>query len=288
MTDNDNHIIQKEISGLKINTNYLISANTDIIKKLAQLIDNYKFNNCIIINKDDEIIYGFEILEAAKEAKQTTVDAIKLDIDNDKEPLFLLELTDINQNTDSMLTSKLIFKAIERGTTRKEICKTLNKSKSWLSKIEVLYKYLNKNVELLVENEVITPKTAVLISKLPPSIQPNLANVVARDDLTNEEVKYIVDLCMTCDNNSDMVKIIDDSNCLLDNKPEKSNKNKKDKNVASGGIVNKILNTIIFQVDKLIGVLQKLKIYDKAAIIKSLKLILDKINNLIDKLNDDT
>jgi hypothetical protein len=80
------------------------------------------------------------------------------------------------------------------GVTRRELMELLKKSKSWISKRQLLALKLTDNVKGMVKDGVICARTAEEIARLPFDVQLSFACKVARDGLSKTNVVQLVSL----------------------------------------------------------------------------------------------
>jgi ParB-like chromosome segregation protein Spo0J len=82
----------------------------------------------------------------------------------------------------------------EHGVTRQELMGLLKKSKSWISKRQLLALKLTDNVKGMVKDGVICARTAEEIARLPGDVQLSFACKVVRDGLSKTNVEQLVSL----------------------------------------------------------------------------------------------
>jgi len=82
----------------------------------------------------------------------------------------------------------------DHGVTRRELMELLKKSKSWISKRQLLALKLTNNVKGMVKDGVICARTAEEIARLPRDVQLSFTCKVVRDGLSKTNVGQLVSL----------------------------------------------------------------------------------------------
>jgi ParB-like chromosome segregation protein Spo0J len=261
------------INELKLDALIKTNINKDKINNLVDLFKKYDICMNIITNKN-KIIHGYEILEAAKKCGVKKIEAFVADLSDVEEAEFVLELTKITNQIDKIYVSDMINLLISEGVSRKDICQQLNKGKAWLSKTESISKNLSDNIKKIVKEGNLKSNIAINLARLSSKpLQDQLANIAINDCLNNEEVRYIVDLCIPqVDNDEELKNIINNTALILSNRGIKIKKkshisNKEDK------FIYKIRN-IDIEVRNLLNIVHQIKLKDPI-------LIRDNLQNVI-------
>jgi ParB-like chromosome segregation protein Spo0J len=116
-------------------------------------------------------------------------------IDSAEQMKLALLLSTVRQEGGALSEGTFIDALLtDHGVTRRELMGLLKKSKSWISKRQLLALKLTDNVKGMVKDGVICARTAEEIARLPGDVQLSFACKVVKDGLSKTDVGQLVSL----------------------------------------------------------------------------------------------
>jgi ParB family chromosome partitioning protein len=156
------------------------------------------------------VIAGERELEAVRELKASTTDAVVVPLEGDTEAHKLsLQLLSL-RNSPNHLEEALIIREIlkDKTVSQADLAKLCGHSLSWVSKRLHLVQSLESTVVDLVSQRVLPPATAQEIAKLPPARQHTFACRVVADRIPKSVVEKLVSLYNAPDTSEELRKQI--------------------------------------------------------------------------------
>jgi ParB-like chromosome segregation protein Spo0J len=197
-----------------------------------------------------------------------------------------LQLLLVKENQNILIESTLINELIDKGITRTQIGAILNKSKSWISKRELIIKQLASEVKELVVKKQIYPRVAEEIRKLPKNIQLLFSQNVINESLNKEDVRKLVYIYNN-PNSSEGIKkqILEAPQTILKKDYNKIEKLKDNININSK--ISLLIKYTVEHIEEIIKLIQfkNESINSKDVNFESLKAT---INNIIINLEEET
>ena len=141
------------------------------------------------------LLSGAAAFEACLEEKGAKIPAVIVQTDGEADELmFALQSAELNESLNPVAAGGAIVRLIDsHGIPRKRIVEALGKSPAWLNRMEKLSRELNSEVQRLVVEGEIPPRSAQEIARLPGGAQTAFAISVTNDFLSKESVSYLVD-----------------------------------------------------------------------------------------------
>jgi hypothetical protein len=139
------------------------------------------------------LLSGEAVFEAGLEGK-AKIPAVIVQTDGEADDLmFALQSSELNETLNAIAASAAIVRLIDsHNVTRKDIAEALGKSSTWLNRMESLCRKLNSEVQVLVAQGHISPRSAQEIARLPKDVQMKFAVSVSNNFLNKESVAYLV------------------------------------------------------------------------------------------------
>jgi ParB-like chromosome segregation protein Spo0J len=159
------------------------------------------------------ILSGQARLEACVHHGIEEMPVIITEINEEAEQMKLALLLSTVREEGGALSEGAFIDALltHHGVTRRELMGLLKKSKSWISKRQLLAIRLSGVVKGMVKDGVICARSAEEIAKLPEEVQVNFAGNVVRDGLSKSGVGQLVSLYTRSESDSVLRDAILDS-----------------------------------------------------------------------------
>jgi len=140
------------------------------------------------------LLSGAATFEACLEEKDAKIPAVIVQTEGEADNLmFALQSAELNEPLCPVAAGAAIVRLIDsHSVPRKEIADKLGKSPAWLSKTENLCRKLNAEVQKLVVEGYIPPRSAQEIARLPKDVQMPFAVSSRNNFLNKENVTYLV------------------------------------------------------------------------------------------------
>jgi ParB-like chromosome segregation protein Spo0J len=142
------------------------------------------------------ILAGQAWLEACEHSGIQEMPVVVAEISDSAEQMKLALLLSTVRQEGGALSEGTFIDALltDHGVSRRELMGLLKKSKSWISKRQLLALKLTSNVKGMVKDGVICARTAEEIARLPGDVQLSFACKVVRDGLSKTNVGQLVSL----------------------------------------------------------------------------------------------
>ena len=189
-----------KVGQLEKNPILALSTNAKEVAKYELVTKSYGSVTPAIVGKIGnayQILAGQASLEAcAMSGLQEMPVVVAAKMCNEAEQLKLALLLSTVHEKGNPLAEGMFIDALltDHGVTRRELMVLLNKSKSWLSKRHSLATRLAAGVKEMVKSDIICPRSAEEIAKLPVEIQIAFASTVAKEGLSKADVGQLVSL----------------------------------------------------------------------------------------------
>jgi ParB/RepB/Spo0J family partition protein len=206
----------------------------------------------IIIGKSEKedtynLIYGANILNAAQQLGLKELNSVIYHAENEKNKNILaLNYSLISNDIDSIAQCSIIANLIDnKYYTAKGLAKEIGKSTAWISKKMSLIKNLHEDVQNMVKEGAIPPRTAEEIAKLPKETQTRFVSHALDNAMSKETVTKLVKLYNDPATNDELKKKIIDSPDLvklIDNEKIKQRGKKNSDDIFKSYVNNAIKN----------------------------------------------
>ena len=148
------------------------------------------------------LLSGAATFEACLEKRIPKVPAVVVQTDGEAdELLFSLQSSELIATHDAMYVSAAVVRLIDvYEVPRRKIAESLNKSPTWVSRMEGLSRRLSDAVRTLVSDGFISSRAGQEIARLPVGVQAQFAVSVGNEFLSKDDVAYLVNRYL--DNNT--------------------------------------------------------------------------------------
>ena len=147
------------------------------------------------------LIAGAAAFEACLEEKETKVPAVVVRTEGGGDDLiFALQSSGLDETLGAVAASAAIVQLIDlHRVPRRHIAEALGKSPAWVSRMENLNRKLNSEVQRMVAEGQVQPRSAQEIARLPAAVQTAFAVSVYNESLSKENVIYLVNRYLDAD-----------------------------------------------------------------------------------------
>jgi len=181
----------KRISGLKTDTSK---------KEVEKARDFAKKRGCcmpVVLSEADgcmTLLVGAATFNACLEEKSSKVPAVIVKTEGGADDLmFALQSADLDKTPDALTVGAVIVQLIDTYCIpRKNIARSLDKSSSWICRMEGLSRRLNSTVQGLVAEGHVSPRLAYEIARLPDDVQAQFAISAGNEFLSKNCAAYLV------------------------------------------------------------------------------------------------
>jgi ParB-like chromosome segregation protein Spo0J len=184
----------------------------------------------IVVGQSDglpALLYGHTALEAYRRMGIKEVPAVVVEGSSAEQIELSLQLSQLGESRDALSEGRMIHDLLRTyRVSRKRIMELTGKSKVWLSRRETLAKSLCGEVMELVSADVLSPRTAEAIARLPADKQIPFSKTVAEQSLTQNEVEKIVSRFNQSSHEPSRDSLLEDPNLTLV-RPAKSRKTQR-------------------------------------------------------------
>ena len=151
------------------------------------------------------LLAGEAAFEACLEDKAAKIPAVIVKTDGEADGLmFALQSAGLDEPLGAVAVSAAVVRLIDlHGVTRKHIAESLNKSPSWINRMENLGRKLNPAVREMVSKGHTQARSAQEIARLPDGVQAQFAVSAANGFLSKENVAYLVNRYLNEDTGSE-------------------------------------------------------------------------------------
>jgi ParB-like chromosome segregation protein Spo0J len=166
-------------------------------KKIRDFAGRRGYYMPVVLSEADglmTLLSGAVTFKACLEEKRLKVPAVIVQTEGDADNLmFALQSAELDETLDTVSVSAAIVQLIDvYGVTRKCIAETLNKSASWVNRIEGLSRKLNVSVQKMVAEGQISSRAAQEIARLPDCVQTPFAISAGNEFLSKDNVTHLV------------------------------------------------------------------------------------------------
>ena len=167
------------------------------VGKARDFVKKRGYCNPVVLSDSDgcmTLLAGAAVFEACLEEKGTEIPAVIVRTDGEADDLmFALQSSEQGETLGAIATGAAIVRLVDsHGVPRKQIVEALGKSPAWLNKMENLSRKLNREVQRLVAEGQVPPRSAQEIARLPDGVQLAFAISASDDYLNKENVAYLV------------------------------------------------------------------------------------------------
>ena len=147
------------------------------------------------------LIAGAAAFEASLEEKEAKIPAVVVRTEGEADNLiFALQSSGLDETLGVVAVGAAIVQLIDlHGVSRKHIVETLGKSPAWINRMENLSRKLNGEVQRMVAEGQVQPRSAQEIARLPATVQTAFAVSVRNEFLSKENVIYLVNRYLDAD-----------------------------------------------------------------------------------------
>ena len=140
------------------------------------------------------LLSGAATFEAYLEDKEPKIPAVIVKTGGEADDLmFALQSAELNETISAIAVATAIVQLIDsHNVTRKDITEALGKSPTWLNRMESLCRKLSSEVQVLVAQGHISPRSAQEIARLPKDAQMTFAISVSNNFLSKQDVVHLV------------------------------------------------------------------------------------------------
>jgi ParB-like chromosome segregation protein Spo0J len=140
------------------------------------------------------LLAGAAAFEACLEDKAAKVPAVIVKTEGGADDLiFALQSSELDEHPNAVGVSAAIVQLVDtHGVPRKHIAEALGKSPAWVNKMEKLSRDLNAEVQELVAQGKLAPRSAQEIARLPDGAQATFAVSAINELLSKENVACLV------------------------------------------------------------------------------------------------
>jgi ParB-like chromosome segregation protein Spo0J len=194
-----NKICTLRIGEIEKNPILALSINEKNVEKYERVAKAYGNVTPAVVGQSGSgyrVLAGQAGLEACTHSGIQDMPVVVAEINGEAEQMKLaLLLSTVRQEGGSLSEGAFIDALVtHHGVTRRELMGLLKKSKSWISKRQLLALRLTDNVKGMVKDGVICSRTAEEIARLPEDIQVSFARKVVMDGLSKTNVGQLVSL----------------------------------------------------------------------------------------------
>jgi len=199
MASKKNKVCTLRVGEIEKNPILALSTSEKDVKKFERVTKVYGNVTPAIVGQRGNayrVLSGQAGLEACAQSGIQEMPVIVAEISDDAEQMKLaLLLSTVRQEGGPLSEGAFIDTLLtHHGVTRRELMSLLKKSKSWISKRQLLALRLTDNVKGMVKDGVICARTAEEIARLPEAIQLSFAGKVVMDGLSKSNVGQLVSL----------------------------------------------------------------------------------------------
>jgi ParB-like chromosome segregation protein Spo0J len=198
-------IMVEELNVSSIRHNKILALETDraTVEMCKKAIDEYGVITMPVVGTLADgsriILSGESEFAAIKEAGINKINATTAyvpEADTGGAKLSLL-LSSIKKYPGALCEGMLLREALEGGCTRKEICKMLHRSTSWVSNRVALATRLDRSVQEMLTRDLLDARSAQEIARLPVGVQHDFAMKVVQEGLPKSSVEKLVSMYNT-------------------------------------------------------------------------------------------
>jgi ParB-like chromosome segregation protein Spo0J len=235
MTSIKNQARVLKVGQIEKNPILALSTSERDVKKYEQVTKTYGNVTAAIVGQNGNayrILSGQAGLEACAHSGIHEMPVVVAEVSNEAEQMKLALLLSTVREEGGALSEGAFIDALitHHGVTRRELMVLLKKSKSWISKRQLLAHRLSEDVKGMVKDGVICARTAEEIAKMPEDLQVTFAGNVIRDGLSKTNVGQLVGLYTREESDSAIREaILDTPLAVLDAYPTSSTVRRKEK-----------------------------------------------------------
>jgi ParB-like chromosome segregation protein Spo0J len=199
MTSKKNKVCTLKVAEIEKNPILALTTSEKDVEKHGRVAKAYGNVTPAIVGQSGSvyrILAGQAWLEACAHSGIHEMPVVVAEISDSAEQMKLALLLSTVRQEGGALSEGTFIDALlkDHSVTRRELMALLKKSKSWISKRQLLALKLTDNVKGMVKDGVICSRTAEEIARLPGDVQLSFACKVARDGLSKTNVGQLVSL----------------------------------------------------------------------------------------------
>ena len=231
------------------------------------------------------LLSGAAAFEAYLEDKEPKIPAVIVKTGGEADNLmFALQSAELSETISAIAIAAAIVQLIDsHNVTRKDIAEALGKSPTWLNRMESLCRKLSSEVQTLVAQGHISPRSAQEIARLPKDVQMTFAVSVSNNFLSKQDVACLVNRYLNEDTGTEeRERIINIPKSVLPNETKHRSRTGKDNSVSTrlSHAIAKCLDSNIY----LTNILESISIIEVAVRMTDIEVLINSLVTLQTKL----
>jgi ParB-like chromosome segregation protein Spo0J len=209
------------------------------VVKVKEFVKRRGYCNPVVLSDSDgsmTLLSGSATFEACLEEKGSHIPAVIVQTTGEADDLmFALQSAELNETLSAIAAATAIVRLIDiHNVPRKHIVETLGKSPAWLNRMESLCRSLNIEVQRLVADGQLSPRSAQEIARLPKESQVAFSISVSDNYINKDNIAYLVNRYLNEDTGYDeRTRIINSPKLVLPNEAKHHGKLGRDNSVSA-------------------------------------------------------